>query len=170
MAANKYLALVAGKLKEIFASVTGTADAIPAGDATGRLDISWMPIGVGAETVVAATSENLVAGDFVNLYLNGGVITLRKADSTTNTKPAHGFVTAGTTSPASATMFILGVSNGNVTGLTIGSRYFLDKTTPGGVTATPPAVAGNIVQEIGIATATTSILTFNNSDGYIEVA
>ena len=52
MAANKYLALVSGKIKEIFASVTGTANAIPAGDATGRLDISWLPIGVGSEVQI----------------------------------------------------------------------------------------------------------------------
>lgn len=169
MAANKYIALVAGKLKEVFASATGTANAIPAGDATGRLDISWMPLGVGAETVVAVTTDNLAAGDFVNLYLNGGVNTIRKADATTNAKPAYGFVTAITTAPASATMYILGVNNSSVTGLTIGTKYFLDKTVPGGLTSTPPAVAGNIVQEIGIATTTTNILT-NSNLNYIEVA
>lgn len=171
MAANKYIALVSNKLKEVFASVTGTANAIPAGDATGRLDISWMPLGVGQEVVVAVTSDNLVAGEFVNLYLNGGVITIRKADATTNAKPAHGFVTAITTAPASATMYILGVNNAYMAGLTIGTKYVLSKTTPGGVTdiASFSGVAGNIVQELGIATDTTSLLTIQNQ-GYIEVA
>ncbi len=174
MASNKYIALIEGKFKEVFGSVTGTPNAIPAGDPTGRLDISWMPIGVAAETVVAVTSENLVAGDFVNLYLNAaGVITLRKADATNNTKPANGFVTAGTTAPASATMYILGVNNGYLAGLTIGNKYVLSKTTPGGLTEisafAAAQVAGNIIQEIAIATTVTNALTFNNQN-YIEIA
>ena len=169
MAAPKFLQLVSGKLKEIYASVTGTPNAIVATDATGRIDISFMPIGVGAETVVAPTSDNLAAGDFVNIYLNAGVATLRKADATTNSKPAHGFVSAITTSPAVATMYILGVTNSNVAGLTAGTRYFLDKTVPGGLTATAPSATGNIVQELGIATSATSVLTFDNQST-VEIA
>ncbi len=69
MAANKYISLVAGKLKEIFGQVTssgvGDADKIVALDATGKIDISLLPPGVGAEVVVAISSENLGAGDFV---------------------------------------------------------------------------------------------------------
>lgn len=173
MAANKYIANIAGKLKEVFGTVisAGVANAnqIPALDSTGRLDISLMPIGVDVEVVVAATSENLTAGDFVNLFVVGAAITLRKADSTTNAKPAHGFVIANTISPASATMYILGVRNSYVVGLTVGSRYFLDKAVPGGLTVTAPSVAGNIVQEIAIATLTTEVLTFDNQN-YIEIA
>ena len=165
MAANKYLALIGNKMKEVFglATSSGVADAnkLVATDSTGRLDISLMPVGVGAETVVAVTSENLLAGDFVNLYSNGGVPTLRKADATTNTKPAYGFVQAATTSPAPATMFILGVNNSYVSGLTVGTEYVLSKSTPGGLTdvSTFVGTAGNVLQSLGIATATTNILT-----------
>src|SRR4051812_11385784 len=141
MAAQRFINLVSGKFKQIVASATGTADAIPAGDSTGRLDISWMPVGVGQEVVVCASSENLTAGNFINLYLNGGVITARKADATTNGKPAHGFVLAGVTSPANATVYFPSNTNTGVTGLTIGSDYYLD-TTAGGVTTTPPSSAG----------------------------
>lgn len=169
--ANKYIALISNKLKEVTASVLGTANAIPAGDATGRLDISWMPLGVGQEIVNAVTSENLIAGDFVNLYLNAGVATLRKADATTNSKPAFGYVTANSTSPSIATMHILGANNGSVTGMTIGTKYVLSKAVPGGLTdiSTFTGVAGNIVQELGIATTTTNVLTHQNQN-YIEVA
>jgi hypothetical protein len=167
MAAQRFLNVVSGKLKQIVASATGTADAIPAGDSTGRLDISWMPVGVGAEVVVCASSENLTAGDFVNLYLNGGVITARKADATTNGKPAHGFVLAGVTSPANATVYFPSNTNTAVSGLTIGSDYYLS-TTAGGITTTPPSSAGNIVQFIGRALLTTAIM-FIDSDT-VEIA
>lgn len=167
MPAQRFLNIVSGKLKQIVASVTGTVDAIPAGDSTGRLDISWMPVGIGAEVVIAASSENLTAGDFVNLYNNAGTINVRKADATTNTKPAHGFVIANVTSPANATVYMESNNNTTVSGLTVGSDYFLS-TTPGGITTTAPSTAGNIVQFIGRATTATNI-PFINGDT-IEVA
>jgi hypothetical protein len=52
MATQGFLDRVSGKFKRVIASVTGTADAIPAGNAAGKLDISWMPVGVGAEVIV----------------------------------------------------------------------------------------------------------------------
>jgi hypothetical protein len=161
MAANKYLALVSGKIKELFASNTSTANAIGAMDATGRFDISMMPVGVGAEVVVCASLESLTAGDFVNLTLSGGVIKAQKADATTNAKPAHGFVIANVTAPANATVYLVSNINTAVaTTLTIGADYYL-ATTPGSVTSTPPATTGNIVQRLGMAT-TASALPFIN--------
>lgn len=175
MAGQKFFALVANKLKEIagLQVSAGVSDAgkIPALDNTGKFDISLLPIGIGPEVVIAVTSENLIAGNFVNLYSNAGVITLRKADATTNTKPAQGFVIANTTSPASATMYILDASNDYMTGLTIGTEYVLSKTVPGGLTdiASFVGVSGNIVQLLGKATATTSLLTYQNQN-YLEIS
>jgi hypothetical protein len=173
MAANKYIALVTGKLKEILGTVTSTgvanADEIIALDATGKIDPSLLPAGFGAEVVAAVTSENLIAGEFVNMYLNGGVATLRKADATDTTKPAYGFVIAGSTSPAINTMYILGVQNDFVSGLTIGTTYFLDSTA-GGITSTPLSTVGNLNQEIGIAITATSILTLNSESSTVELA
>lgn len=160
MAAQRFLNIISGKLKQIVASVTGTADAIPAGDSTGKLDISWMPVGVGQEVLVAPSSENLTAGDFVNLYLNSAAINVRKADATTNGKPAQGFVLANVTSPANVTVFFISNTNTQRSGLTIGSDYYLD-TTAGGITATPPATAGNLVQYIGRAQSATAITMLN---------
>lgn len=160
MAAKKYLALVAGKLKEVFGSVTGTADAIPAGDATGRLDVSWMPVGIGAETINGLASEALSAGNFVNIYNNAGVLGVRKADATTNGKPAHGFVIAAVASGASATVYQISQTNTQLTGLTPGSDYFL-ATTAGGVTLTPPSTAGNVVQFLGRASSATELVLSN---------
>lgn len=160
MAANKYVALIAGKLKEVLGLVisTGVSDAnkIVALDSTGKLDVSVLPVGVGPEVVVAASSENLVAGNFVNLYDNAGTINVRKADATTNGKPAHGFVKANVTSPANATVYLLSNINDAVSGLTVGLDYWLH-TTPGALTNTPPSASGNISQHIGIAKSATEI-------------
>ena len=171
MAANKYIALIGGKLKEVVATVisSGVAEAnkIVALDSSGKLDVSVMPSGIAAEVVICATSENLTAGQFVNLYDNSGVITARKADATTNTKMAHGFVLASTTSPADTTVYLESSQNSAVTGLTVGADYYLH-TTPGAVTTTPPSSAGNIVQYIGRATSATN-LPFTPCDT-IEIA
>ncbi len=67
-------------------------------------------------------------------------------------------------------MYILGVSNALVTGLTIGTRYFLDAAVPGGIVATALSAAGNLNQEIGIATTATSILTHNSEPSTVEIA
>ena len=149
---------------------TGAPDAnkIVAVNASGILDISLMPTGVGAEVTVAASSENLTAGDFVNLFLSGGVIKVQRADATTNAKPAHGFVLANVTAPANATVYRTSQNNTALAGLTIGSDYFL-ATTPGSLTTTPPSASGNIVQPLGRATLATA-LVFTNEQDYIEIS
>ena len=61
MATQGFLARVAGKTKQIFATTTsaGAADAgkIPALDGAGRFDMSMMPLGIGANTTQATASE-----------------------------------------------------------------------------------------------------------------
>jgi hypothetical protein len=172
MAANKFVSIISGRLKEVFGLVvsTGAPDAnkIVAVDAAGKLDISLMPAGVTAEVTVAASFENLTAGDFVNLFLSAGVIKVQKADATTNAKPAHGFVLANVTAPANASVYRISQNNSALAGLTIGSDYFLS-TTPGALTATPPSAAGNIVQPLGRATLTTALMMGNEQD-WVEIA
>jgi hypothetical protein len=171
MAANKYISLVSGKLKEVFGTQisSGVTDAnkIPALDSSGKLDVSLLPTGVAPEVVIAPSSENLSAGDFVNFYNNLGIINVRKADATTNGKPAHGFVLNNVTSPANATVYLESSQNNSITGLTIGSDYFLS-TTPGVVTTTAPNASGNIVQLLGRATSATN-LPFTPGDT-VEIA
>jgi len=131
----------------------GDTGKIPALDATGRLDTSFMPTGIGADTASIQASENLAAGDLVNIWNSGGA-RVRKADATTAGKEAHGFVLASVTSGANATVYFEG-GNGQVTGQTPGRVYL--STTPGLATATAPSAAGNVVQIVGFATAATSI-------------
>lgn len=159
MAANKYVSQVAGKLKEIYASVTSTPNAIVAADSTGRIDMSMMPVGVGAEIVLAVASEALSTGAFVNLYNNAGVLNVRNADNTTNGKKAHGFVIAAVASAGTASVYTVSQSNTQLTGLVAGSDYFL--STIGTISVTPPSSTGNLVQQLGVAASTTS-LVFSN--------
>jgi hypothetical protein len=83
--AQGFLARVAGKTKQIFAitSSVGAADAgkIPALDGSGRLNQSFMPVGIGADTVQGTASEALSAGDFVNFHDDGGTFSVRLADN-----------------------------------------------------------------------------------------
>lgn len=170
MAAQKFIALVAGKLKELFATQVsaGVANAnqIPALNGSGVLDISLMPVGVGADVVTCPSFENLAAGQFVNLFSNGGVLNARLANATTNGKPAHGFVIAAATAPAVVTVYLIGALNNALTGLVIGTDYYLD-IVAGGISATPPSASGNIVQYIGTAESATAIAFANQT--YIQV-
>lgn len=165
MAANKYIALITGKLQEVFATVISAgapnANQIPALDATGRLDISVMPVGVTPEVITVLTSEALAAGAFVNIYNNAGTLNARNADNTTNAKPAQGFVLTAFLNATNATIYVLAQSNTQLSGLTVGSDYYLG--TVGGVTTTAPSTTGNIVQFLGRAHSTTAMIFANET-------
>jgi hypothetical protein len=141
--------------KEVITTSAGAGDAGKAIglDGQGLLHISFMPVGVGADTVSLVTSEDLVAGDFVNIYDNGGTPTARKANAGAVGTRAHGFVLAGTTSPAAAQVYFEG-NNNQLTGLTGGTNLYLS-TSAGDVTATAPTGSGEIVQKLGIAVSAT---------------
>lgn len=165
MATQGFLARVAGKTKQIFAIATsaGAADAgkIPALDSTGRIDTSMMPVGIGANTTQATASEAIGAGKFINYWDNAGVFSMRLADNS-NGRQADGYVTAAVTSGAVGTGYPLDGTNAQLTGLTVGTRYWLG--TAGGVTPTPldEADAGNankISQYLGVAKSTTELVT-----------
>jgi len=154
MAGNKYLAVnTNGETYEVVASQSGgSAGNIIALNSGGTLDSSYLPPGVELETISVPTSENLTAGNFVNLYSATGTLTGRKADNS-NSRNAHGFVLAGTTSPAAATVYVKGENN-QCTGLTVGTRSFLG--IAGGVVTVVPGAA-TLLQYLGIPDSTTSI-------------
>lgn len=133
---------------------SGDANRIPALDASGRLDASFMPSGIGADTKSIASSENLAAGDLVNVWNDAGTSKVRKADATTAGKEAYGFVLAAVTSPANATVYFEG-TNAQVTGLTPGPLFL--GTTAGSCVSTAPSGSGNVVQRVGLATEAASM-------------
>jgi hypothetical protein len=155
---GKYIALVNGVRTEVAGQVSsvGVADAgkIVQLDATGRLDPSIMPSGIGADTAVIQASEALTAGDPVNVFDSAGAFRVRRADAATAGRHADGFVIAGVASGANATVYF----EGRVTGLTgqlPGKKYL---AVGGGYTNTPPvAPAANFLQEIGTAVSATEI-------------
>ena len=140
------------------AQLGGVAHAgeIPALNATtGLLDVSMMPIGIGPDVdntgVCSATA--LTAGMYVNIYNVTGTKTVRPADSTDNTKPAHGFILAGYTVGQAVTVYLTGAVNnlipvGAYVAADVGKPIYL--STAGTVTITPPATTGNLSQIIGV--------------------
>lgn len=163
--AQGFLARVAGRTKQIFGLVVsaGAADAgkIPALDDTGRLDMSVMPNGIGANTTQATASEAIGAGKFVNFHDNGGTFSVRLADNS-NGRQADGYVTEAVASAAMATVYPLDGVNALLTGLVSGSRYWLG--TAGGVIPTPldetdVANANKVSQYLGVAKSATELIT-----------
>lgn len=167
MAASKFLALVSGRIRETVATVasSGIADdgKIVALGTDGRLDASVLPVGIGAETKLIQASENLSAGNLVNIWDSGGQFRVRKADASISGKEANGFVLSSVTSGQNASVYL----EGTITGLAglLPGRYYL-ATSPGEITATAPAASGNVVQYIGEAVSTTEV-TFERNDGII---
>lgn len=158
MPAQKYIRNDAGSLKETSASQTstGVADAgkIVALDDYGKLDSTMLPTGFGDDVALIQASENLSAGEWVNVWNNTGAFRARKADATVEGKETHGFVLENVTSGQNARVFFEGTNN-QVTGQTPG-RVFL-ATTAGQGSATAPTGSGNIVQIIGFATSATTV-------------
>lgn len=163
MVAKKFLRTGTGN--ELFDEVAGVVTSagaandgdIPALDAGGRLDVSVMPTGIGADTASIISSENLSAGDLINIWQDTGVTKIRKADATTSGKQADGFVLSAVTAPAPALVYFDG-TNAQVTGLTPGKQWL--STVAGKSQSTRPATSGNVQQPVGYAVSATS-LTFN---------
>lgn len=159
MAAARYIALVAGKLKQIAGTVAsagaGDDGKLVALDAAGKLDPTVLPTGVGAETKLVLTSEALAAGDWVNVYDNAGTANVRKADASDPVKYANGFVLAAFGSAVNATVYTEGINN-QVSGQTAGIVYLSGASAGAGIT-TPPTTAGHIVQQIGFALSATEV-------------
>lgn len=126
----------------------GNANKVPQLDANGQLTESMMPTGIGADTAVYPSSENLSAGDQVNIYNNAGTLTCRKADAGTNNYASHGYVKAAVTSPANATIYFDGACPGTFTATDTGKPVFLSATA-GATTLTPVSGTGKIHQQIG---------------------
>lgn len=171
MAAQGFLARVAGRTKQIIATVVSAGaanggDIVALGD-DGRLDMSVLPPGIGANTTQAVASETLGAGKFVNFHDDGGTLSARLADNS-NGRQADGFVLQAVSAAAIATVYPLDGTNAALAGLTPGARYWLG--IAGGVTATPPdetdaANAGKISQYLGVAKSATELVT--TDDGYV---
>jgi hypothetical protein len=169
--AQRFLARVSGKTRQVEAKAAsaGAADAgkVPALDSSGRLDMSMMPAGIGADTQIIPASEALSAGNLVNIWSDSGAVKVRLADNS-NGRPADGYVLDSVASAADATVYPMDGTNSELTGLTPGAEYWLGAA--GGVIDTPldETDSGNvnkISQYIGKAKSATELIT--TDDGYV---
>jgi hypothetical protein len=160
MAIQRVLALIAGKIQEYIPITTsagaGSAGAIPALDAAGKLDITMMPNGVGADISTITASESIAAGALVNVYQVSGATKVRNADGTTAGKEAHGYVLSAYSASDSAMVYFTGIITG-LSGLTQGP-VFLSDSTLGGISGTGATTANHVYQQVGIALSASSVL------------
>lgn len=170
MSIQRFLARVGGFTEQVFALVTstGVADAgkIVATDATGKLDASLMPAGIGggAVPIVGISDGVITAGSFVSFYASGGVLSVKLASNTD--KPADGYVTEDYVADDPAEVYPLDDTNSHLTGLSVGSTYWLGE---GGAVIDVPldeSLIGNVgkySQQLGIAISATELRTSDYS-------
>ena len=159
MAGKKYMSLSGGKkvLTTSNNSSAGVADAnkIVSLNAAGKIDPSMLT-DQDVSSIVAF--ENMAAGDYVNLFLDAGVIKARLADNS-NDRPAHAYIDDTVTALSFVNCFFEG-SNTNLSGLTIGARQFLGTVGQTIETALDPdVITGNIHQLLGVAISATEVNT-----------
>lgn len=167
----KYIKYVDGELTEINTTDTSSgaadADKIPSLGADGKLALTMMPSGIGNDVKSITASEALTASNFVNLWSDAGVLKMRKADAATG-KRIDGFVLESVASGATGVCYLSGINN-QLSGLTVGSTYWLSDSVPGGVTSTPIVAAdGKISQKAGRALSATDLLYMKSDVIYLK--
>jgi hypothetical protein len=165
MADGKYLELTTtgtGEAQAIESSAgAGDASKIPRTDSTGKISLTFMPTGIGPDLKELTASEDLTAGDFVNIWDDTGVWKARKADAAGGRgKQVHGFILSGVTSGAAVSVFFEGI-NDQLTGLAAG-EYFLSATA-GQASQSVPTTSGYIYQSVGMSISATEI-SFERSE------
>lgn len=166
--ADKYIALSNGIDIEVEATVVGgtvaQAGDVLALDSTGRIDSSVLPVGLGADTLVATSAEVLSSANPMVYIKSDGQVA--NASATSGGNPTIGFVISNYSFGAQAIVYFEGRITG-LSGLTIGARYYLSDTVPGGITATPVTGTGKLHQYIGRAVSATTI-TFECDDHIVR--
>jgi hypothetical protein len=153
MAAGKYIDVVSGIITQK-ASVDSSAGAGDAGklvslNASGMIDATMLD---GTYTANVGTGP-VANGDLVYITA-AGLLEPAKADAVGTI--AMGFCLVGATTGNPATMYLAG-DNTAVSGLTVGAEYYLDDSTAGAITATPPSTSNHYQQPIGFAVSATRL-------------
>lgn len=143
----------------------GDASKLAQTDSTGRFDQSLMPVGVVPDVFVSTASGALSAGDLVYVT-SGGLIARASAAAAGNA--AIGFVLAASLTGAAATAYFSGRDTA-VSGLTVGSRYYLSDSAAGQVTITPVTGSAKLHQFVGVAITTTSLIFDRSQDAVVLV-
>ena len=166
MSALRFLTrIVDGTVRLVSAITTsaGGADAnkIIATDSSGKLDASLLPAGVEVQVEAMTSSEDIDAGDFVNIYDNTGTRTARLAVANDPEKLAHGFVLASTLSGATVSVYTKGINTSATSNEN--TKYYLSSTTAGLATSTAPTdTNGHFQQVLGFGTGTGVLFEFDD--------
>lgn len=136
--ADKYITVINGHEETVEGTVVGgtssQAGDIPALDNTGRLSLTLMPVGITPDTYSGVAFENLnSASPFVYIRSDGQVA---NASANMGGGECIGFVLNNYASGEVALVYFEGRVTG-LSGLTVGSRYYLSDTLAGGITSTP---------------------------------
>ena len=112
--ADRYNTLDTGKEVNKEATVVSTGpseggDIVALDETTGKLDPSVLPTGVGPDIKIMEAAEALSAGDYINIFDDGGTEKARLADRS-NGREAHGFVKSAFAMGAMATVFFEGAN------------------------------------------------------------
>lgn len=188
----KLIRLLAGILTEISTIATSAGasdnDKVPATDANGRLDATFMPGGAPVNTSAGAGDagklpkldaggklassmmpaglgadvRTVVASEAISA---GNLVNLWSNAGTINARKADATV-AGKEAHGFAQAAIASAASGEITfdgtisGLTglTVGARYFLATTAGGITTTPPSAAGNIVQVVGVAPSATELI------------
>lgn len=158
MAGDKYLRIGPSGRPQENTSVNssagaGDANKIVALNSSGQIDSTMLP---EIPTFTVMSSENLSAGDLINLWDDAGTLKMRKADNTSTTKRADGYIEAAITSGNTGSPTVGGGLVSGLSGLTLAADYYLG--TNGGVTTTPPSASASIVQYVGRAKSATELV------------
>jgi hypothetical protein len=157
---NTYLDVdtTTGRLKRNTAISTsaGNPDAnkVVSTNGSGKIDSSLIDSTVfagGGDFI--QTTEALQPGDWVTIYLSGGVRKCRKALAQDATRPAHGFVDQAWAINESAKVFRGGTNSqvplSGFSSSDMGAAVFLAAGTAGSSAKTPPSAGGQLIQRVG---------------------
>lgn len=112
---------------------------------------SWQP--TNQLTILNGIAyENLTQNEFVAVFSNAGVCTVRKAYAgATNQYAAVGWVLASALTGASVQVVMTESKMDVVTVLNPGDTYYLSNTVPGDITNIAPSGSGEMIQTLGVA-------------------
>lgn len=117
-------------------------------------DGDWLGLARGPSATIEA-DEAIGAASFVNIHASGGA-RLQKANATDASKPCNAYAPAAIALGDTGIVFGAGTLITGLAGLTPGATYYLD-VAGGAITDTPPAAAGNLIQELGVAVSATDL-------------
>lgn len=110
------------------------------------------------EVVAYETTEDVIAGDMVNIYdVGSGVYKIRKAIATSLNTGAHGYVKTAALTGATVNVYFDGLVDIAAGGLIPGRKYYLSKDTAGKVVSSAPNPT-TIIQTIGRAVSPTKLV------------